>query len=70
MAERFSGDGAAANGFGRRHLHEWEVRLLHEANYLAPSDMRVTGSWRLIVEGRPIPQLPTDAERRGDIVRL
>ena len=35
MAERFPGDGAAANGFGRRHLHEDEVRLLYEANYPA-----------------------------------
>jgi len=31
MAERFPGDGAAANGFGRRHLHEDEARLLYEA---------------------------------------
>ncbi|XP_037474411.1 uncharacterized protein LOC119350900 [Triticum dicoccoides] len=30
MAERFPGDGTAANGFGRRHLHEDEARLLFE----------------------------------------
>ena len=33
MAERFPGDGAAANGFGRRHLHEDEARLLYEAEH-------------------------------------
>ena len=36
MAERFPGDGAAANGFGRRHLQEPEARLLYEAEYPAP----------------------------------
>jgi hypothetical protein len=30
------GDGAVNNGFGRRSLHQWEVRLLHMAGYPAP----------------------------------
>ena len=47
MAERYPGDSAAANGFGRRHLHEDEARLLYEADYPAPPDMRVPGSWKL-----------------------
>ena len=46
MAERFSGDGAASNGFGRRHLREDEARLLYEAEYPVPPDMRVPGDMR------------------------
>jgi hypothetical protein len=38
MAERYPGEGAAANGFGRRSLHDSEARLLYEANYPAPPD--------------------------------
>ena len=41
MAERFPSDGAAANGFGRRHLHEDEACLLYEVGYPVPPDMRV-----------------------------
>ena len=47
MAERFPGDGAVANGFGRRHLHEDKARLLYEAEYPVPPDMRVPGAWRI-----------------------
>lgn len=43
IVERYPGDGAAANGFGRRHLHESEARLLCEADYPAAPDMRVPG---------------------------
>ena len=49
MAERFPDDGAAANGFGRRHLHEDEARLLFEAEYPVPPDMRVPGAWSNLV---------------------
>ncbi|XP_044454311.1 uncharacterized protein [Triticum aestivum] len=35
MAERFPGDGAAANGFGRRHLHQDEARLPAEYEEIA-----------------------------------
>ena len=55
MGERFPGDGAMVNGFGRRHLHKWEARLLHEADYPAPPDMRVLGSWRLSAGGVHVP---------------
>ena len=58
MGERFSGDGAAANGFSRRSLHKWEIHLLLEANVSAPPDMRAAGRWRLSAEGVPIPPLP------------
>ena len=44
MVERYPGDGAAADGFGRHHLHELEANLLHEANYPAPPDMHVPGA--------------------------
>ena len=64
MAARFPGDAAAANGFGRRSLHEWESWLLFEANIPAPPDMRTgpTG-WRLSNGGVAIPPLP-DVEAR------
>jgi hypothetical protein len=51
MADRFPGDGAANNGFGRRSLHQWEGRLLQMAGYPAPSDFRASGGWRLSVGG-------------------
>ena len=59
MAERFPGDEAAANGFGRRSLREQESWLLFQANIPAPPDMRAgpTG-WRLSAGGVPIPPLP------------
>ena len=59
MAERYPGDEAAANGFGRRSLREQESWLLFQANIPAPPDMRAgpTG-WRLSAGGVPIPPLP------------
>ena len=66
MVERFHGDSAAANGFGRRSLQEWEAWLLFEANILAPPDMRVglTG-WSLSNGGGPIPPVPDVDARPG-----
>ena len=61
MGERFSGDGAPANGFGRCHLHEWEAHLLHGANYPVPLDMRVLGRWRLSAGGISIHPQPIEA---------
>ena len=55
MAERYPGDSAAVNGFGRRHLHEDEARLLYEADYLAPPDLQVPASWKLSAGGVPVP---------------
>jgi hypothetical protein len=40
MANNSGDDGAANNGFGRRSLHQWEGRLLHAADYMAPPDFR------------------------------
>ena len=59
MAARSPDDAAAANGFGRRSLHEQESWLLFQANIPAPPDMRAgpTG-WRLSAGGVPIPPLP------------
>ena len=70
MAERFPGDGAAANGFGRRHLQEPEARLLYEVEYLAPPDMRVPGAWRLSAGGVLVPSVPEGAARRAKIARI
>ena len=70
MAERFPGDGAAANGFGCRHNQEPEARLLYEAEYPAPPDMRVPGAWRLSAGGIPVPPVPEGAARRAEIARL
>ena len=70
MAERYPGDAAAANGFGRRHLHEEEARLLYEADYPAPPDMRVLGSWKLSAGGVPVPPVPEGAARRAEIARV
>ena len=56
MAERYPGDAAAANGFGRNWLYDWEARLLYEAGYPAPPDMRGTGNWQLSLMGFLVPQ--------------
>ena len=65
MGERFPGDGAAANGFSRRSLHECEAHLLFAPNLSAPPDMRAPGRWRLSAGGVPIPPLP-DITTRAD----
>ena len=70
MAERYPGDSAAANGFGYRHLQEPEARLLYEADYPAPPDMRGPGSWRLSAGGVPVPPVPEGAARRAEIARI
>ncbi|KAE8820976.1 Homeobox protein KNOX3 [Hordeum vulgare] len=67
MAERFLGDGAPANGFGRRDLCEDEARLLYETEYSAPFDMRVPGSWRLSAVGVPMSSPPTRVEWLAEI---
>jgi hypothetical protein len=64
MAEQFPRDGAAANGFGSRSLHDWEARFLYEANYPAASDFRGPPSWRLSVGGVYIPP-PQRSMRRS-----
>ena len=69
MAERFPGDGTAANGFWRRHLHEDEARLLFKAEYPVPPDMRVPGAWRISAGGVPVPAPPIGAARRAEIGR-
>ncbi|KAE8812035.1 Homeobox protein KNOX3 [Hordeum vulgare] len=70
MAKRLSDDRAAANGFGRRHLHEDKDRLLYVADYTASSDMRVPGSWRLSIGRVPVPPLPFGADRWAEIARI
>ncbi|KAE8773010.1 Homeobox protein KNOX3 [Hordeum vulgare] len=70
MVERYLSDGAAANGFGRRHLREDEARLLYEVDYRAPSDMRVSGSWRWSIGGVPVPPPSTEADQRAEIARV
>ena len=61
MAERYPGDEAAANGFGRRFLHPEEARMLYEAGYPTPPDMRVPSDCRLSAGGVPPP--PEGADR-------
>ena len=67
MAERYLGDAAAANDFGRNWLHDWEARLLFEAGYPATPDMRVPGNWRLSQMGLPVPSIPTREDRLAEI---
>ncbi|KAE8785834.1 hypothetical protein D1007_40339 [Hordeum vulgare] len=57
MAARYPGDGATANGFGRRHVREDEACLLYEAEYPTPPDMRVPGLGGSV----PVPPPPTEA---------
>ncbi|KAE8808824.1 Homeobox protein KNOX3 [Hordeum vulgare] len=67
MTERLLDDGAVANGFGHRFLHEWVACLMHEANYPMPHDMHVPGEWRMSVGGVPMPPSPFGAERDAKI---
>ena len=70
MAERYPGNGAAVNGFSRHHLQEAEARLLYEADYPAPPDMRVPETWRLSAGDVPMPPVPEGAARRAEIARI
>ncbi|KAE8797627.1 Homeobox protein KNOX3 [Hordeum vulgare] len=70
MVEHYPGDGADANGFGRRHLREDEARLLYVAEYRRRQTCWVSGSWRLSADGIPVPPPPTGAERWAEIVRI
>ena len=65
--ERYPGDAAAANDFGRNWLQDWEARLLYEAGYPAPPDMRVPGNWRLSQMGLLVPPIPTSEDRLVEI---
>ncbi|KAE8790619.1 hypothetical protein D1007_35038 [Hordeum vulgare] len=67
MAERFPGDKAAANGFGRRWLHDWEACPMQEANYPTPPDMCVSGAWWMSVDCVLVPPPPSDVYRPDDI---
>ena len=67
MAERFPGDGVAANGFGRHWLRDEEARLLFEAGYPMPPDMRVPGNWRLSQMGFLVPPVPTGEDQLVEI---
>ncbi|KAE8793116.1 Homeobox protein KNOX3 [Hordeum vulgare] len=57
----------ASPRFPCRWLHEWEARLLQEANYSTPPDMRVPGAWQLSIDGVPVPSPSSDAERPAEI---
>ena len=58
MVERYPGDGAAANGFVCRWLRDDEARLLFEAGYPVPPDVRMPDSWRLSQMGLAMPPIP------------
>ncbi|KAE8792091.1 hypothetical protein D1007_33415 [Hordeum vulgare] len=59
-------DGAAANSFDRRLLHEWEAYALHEANYPTPPDMHVLDVWTLSIGVVPVPPPSSASEHRGE----
>jgi hypothetical protein len=61
--------GHEANGFSRRYLHEWEARALYETRYMASSDFRRPGTWRLSTGGKPIPPVLHGAARSAAIHR-
>ena len=62
-------DGAAANGFGRHHLHKDKAWALCQTVYPCPPDIRVPGpsggqgSWHLSAGGIPVPPIPEGVER-------
>jgi hypothetical protein len=58
-----------ANGFGRQYLHEWEACALYEVRYMAPSDFRCLGTWRLSAGRIPIPPVSHGAGRQAFIHR-
>ena len=69
MAARYEGDGATANGFGRRSLCVDEARLLHRARYMVPPDMRAPsgGEWRIGRGGYLVAPIPIGDTRQVDI---
>ena len=62
-------NGAAANGFARRHLRLDEAWALAQAGYPCPPDMRVPGlsrgqgGWHLSAGGVPVPPIPEGIDR-------
>ena len=58
MSARYPSDAAAAKGFDRLSLNEWEANLLHESKYPAPPDVRLPSWWRLSAGRVPVPPLP------------
>ena len=69
MAERYEGDGVAANGFGRRSLNVGEARLLHQARYMVPPDMRAPsgGGWLIGRGGYLVAPIPVGDRRQAEI---
>ena len=65
--ERYPADTAAANGFGRNWLQDWEARLLYEAGYPVPPNMRDPSNWRLSQMGLLVSPVPTGADRLAEI---
>ncbi|KAE8781998.1 Homeobox protein KNOX3 [Hordeum vulgare] len=70
MVECFPDNGATTIGFGRRHLHEDEARLLYEVDYPAPSETRVPGLWRLSIGGVPVSSSSSRDDRWAEIARI
>ena len=58
MADRYPGDAAARNGFGRHWLTAYECQLLHKCGYPAPPDFRVAPGWALSAGGVPVSPVP------------
>jgi hypothetical protein len=67
MAESYEGDGAAANGFGWRHLMVEEATALNNKGYPAPPNMRCSNTWKLSAGGVPIPPETQGAARAAAI---
>ena len=67
MAERYPGDGAVVNVFGRHWIHPWEAQALYEAGYPCPPDTHVPGAWRLSQMGLSVPPVPTGEDRMAEI---
>ena len=57
--DHYEGDGAAANGFGRRWLLVDEACALWTAGYPVPPDMRCPSGWVLSAGCLPAPPVPT-----------
>jgi hypothetical protein len=65
--ERYDGDPAVANDFGRRTLHDYEDRALYEAGYMASLNMWSPCKWMLRARGIPLPPEPRVVAREAAI---
>ena len=67
MAECYPGKVVAANGSGRRWLHDWEACILYKAVYPVRPVYHVASEWRVSAGGLLMHAVPVGQDRLAEI---